>query len=90
MEAKRHIVVSKETGKVVNVVMHAGSEWLPPRGHYIIQVDEGDIDDSFDFVTRTIIRRDRTAKDATIDAVKALEAEITIKNRELAELKARI
>lgn len=44
----RHAIVNKD-GKVVNVIIWEGSEFLPPRDHYVIQSDVADIGDSYDF-----------------------------------------
>ncbi len=44
----RHAIVNKD-GKVVNVIIWEGAEFLPPRDHYVIQSDVADMGDSYDF-----------------------------------------
>ncbi len=58
----RFAIVNRETGKVVNVILWEGAEFLPPKGHYVVKADVCDIDDSFDFEKNVIVRADRTAK----------------------------
>lgn len=59
----RHAIIDPKTNKVVNVVIWEGAEWLPPRGHLVIQSDICDIDDDYDPEKNIIIKIDRTAKD---------------------------
>lgn len=54
----RHAIVNTD-GIVVNIVEWASpqDEWLPPRGHYVIEIGDAalSIDDSYDFETKTFI-----------------------------------
>lgn len=60
----RFAIVNRETGKVVNVILWEGAEFIPPRGHIVVRLDECDIDDTYDFNTNKIVRLNRTAKDS--------------------------
>lgn len=44
----RHAVINKD-GRVVNVIIWDGAEFLAPRDHYVVQSDLADIGDSYDF-----------------------------------------
>jgi hypothetical protein len=44
----RHAIVNKE-GTVVNVVIWEGAQWLPPKDHYVVQHDQANIGDKYDF-----------------------------------------
>lgn len=58
----RFAIVNRETGKVVNVILWEGGEFLPPFGHLVVRSDFCDVDDTFDFEKNVIVRADRTAK----------------------------
>lgn len=49
----RHAIVNNETKEVVNVVIWEGAEWLPPRGHLVVQDDTVNIGDIYDEETNT-------------------------------------
>lgn len=36
----RHALVENETNIVVNVILWDGAEWLPPRNHLVIKLDD--------------------------------------------------
>lgn len=52
----RHAIIDQQ-GIIVNIVEWASpqDEWLPPRGHYVIEIGDQPlaIDDTYDFVTKT-------------------------------------
>lgn len=52
----RHAIIDKN-GIIVNVVEWASAqdEWLPPRGHYVIEIGDAPygIDDIYDFQSKT-------------------------------------
>ena len=48
----KHAIVDK-SGLVVNIILWEGSEWLPPRDHYVIQDDNVNIGDIYDFNKKT-------------------------------------
>ncbi len=54
----RHGIVNKD-GKVVNVIIWNGAEFLPPQDHYVIQHDSIDIGDSYDFENNVVIKPSR-------------------------------
>lgn len=56
MASDRHAIVD-QNNKVVNVVVWQGSEWLPPRNHYVINCVDGrcDIGDTYDPVKKVFI-----------------------------------
>ncbi len=58
----RFAIVNRETKEVVNVILWEGGEFLPPRGHYVVQADICDIGDTFDFEKNVIVRANRTDK----------------------------
>jgi rRNA processing protein Gar1 len=43
----KHAIVDKDN-KVINIVIWEGKEWLPPRGHKVIQSDSANIGDIYD------------------------------------------
>lgn len=86
-KSKRFGLINRSTGKVENVILWAGDPFTPPHGYYVVEHEAVDIDDSFDFATLQIIRRDRTQRDLHHESVAALEAEIAIKQKELDLLK---
>lgn len=51
-----HAIVNNETKEVVNVIVWDGAEWLPPRGHLVIQSDVANIGDIYDSETKTFER----------------------------------
>ena len=51
----RHAIVD-QNNVVVNVVIWNGAEWLPPRGHLVVQNDTVGIGDIYDPETNTFIR----------------------------------
>lgn len=54
-------IVDNNTLKVINVIEWNGDEWLPPMNTYVVRADVVDHGDSYDPITNTIIRADRTA-----------------------------
>lgn len=43
----RHAIINHKTQKVVNIVVWEGAEWLPPRDHWVVRTDLGDIGDDY-------------------------------------------
>jgi len=58
----RHAICDK-TGKVVNVIIWDGAEFLPPRDHYVIQDDSVNVGDTYDFKSKKFFRLNRVAID---------------------------
>jgi len=65
----RHAIVN-EQGLVVNMVVWEGAEWLPPRNHTVINLNDRyesngkiGIGDTYNFDTDSFVLLDRTAKD---------------------------
>ena len=44
----RHAIINAKTHKVVNVCIWEGAEWLPPKDHFVVKTDDGDIGDDWD------------------------------------------
>jgi hypothetical protein len=40
------------------VVIFEGAQWLPLQGCWVVQSDEANIDDDYDFETQTLIKTD--------------------------------
>ncbi len=52
----RHAIIDPKDGKVVNVVVWEGKEWLPPRGYMVVQLDNVDIGDTWDDKNKQLIK----------------------------------
>lgn len=52
----KHAILN-EDGEVVNVILWQGAEWLPPRGHWVIQDDQCSIGDVYDLEKGVCIKR---------------------------------
>lgn len=70
----KHAIIN-EQGLVVNMIIWEGAEWLPPRNHTVVHINEAyetqagghiGIGDSYDANTDTFTRIDRTAKDPEV------------------------
>lgn len=51
----RHAIVNQDN-VVVNVIVWNGAEWLPPRGHMVVQNDRVNIGDIYDPETHAFSR----------------------------------
>jgi hypothetical protein len=60
----RHAIVN-QNNEVVNVVIWNGAEWLPPRGHLVVQNDTVGIGDIYDPQTNTFTRPVQGEEDAS-------------------------
>lgn len=49
-------IIDKE-GNVVNVIIWDGAEWLPPKNHYVVQLDNIDVNDFYDLKTGILTKR---------------------------------
>jgi hypothetical protein len=49
----RHVIIDKETKKVVNCIVWENSEWVPPRNHIVIKSDNASIGDEYNEVTKS-------------------------------------
>ncbi len=68
----RHAIIDKE-GKVRNVVVWEGKEWLPPRDHLVVASEICDIGDIYNESDSTFLKNDgkRYHKDKSLEDYKS-------------------